>query len=192
MICGGDELSRTQRGNNNAYCQDNEISWFPWSLGAAEKDFLEFCRFLVWLRKENPVLRRRKFFQGRQIRGVGVKDIVWYTPEGKEMSDQDWDQHHVRSLGVLLTAEAIEETDEHGRPLDGDSLFLMFNAHEEPVCFVLPRVQPPQCWERVVDTADDRPRTAVPWRDPIYPLGDRSLAVLRIRRPPGENGLHSQ
>jgi glycogen operon protein len=184
MICGGDELSRTQRGNNNAYCQDNQISWFSWNLGAEEVAFLEFVRCLLRLRKENPVLHRRKFFQGRQIRGAGVKDIAWFTPTGEEMSDHDWDLEYVRCLGVLLTAEAMEASDGFGQPLQASTLFLMFNAHHEPVSFVLPRLQARKCWERVVDTTEDRCRPPAPLQDHSYHLGARSLAVLQVRKPP--------
>ena len=182
MICGGDELSHTQLGNNNAYCQDNEISWLSWDLGAEETDFLEFARCMVRLEKENPVLHRRKFFQGRQIREAGVKDIVWYAPNGKEMSDRDWDSAFVGGLGVLLTAEALLETDERGEPLEGDTLFLMFNAYHEPISFALPGLKPQECWERVVDTAEEHCCQPVRWDEPTYQLGDRSLAVLRVKK----------
>jgi glycogen operon protein len=182
MICGGDELSRTQHGNNNAYCQDNEISWFPWKLGPEEQRFLEFVRCLIRLRIENPVLRRRKFFQGRRIRGAGVKDIAWFAPSGEEMSDRDWDLEYVRCLGVLLTGEAMEESDEeigHER----STLFLMFNAHHEAIPFMLPRLRRSESWERVVDTTDDQDCKVVPLADHCYPLGARSLAVLRAKKP---------
>jgi glycogen operon protein len=117
MICGGDEISRTQRGNNNTYCQDNELSWFDWKLDHRDHELLAFTRRLISLRREHSVLRRRQFFQGRHIRGSAVKDLAWFRPDGKEMTDEDWNQGYVRSLGLRLAGDAIEEMDEKGRPI---------------------------------------------------------------------------
>src|SRR6185295_1682576 len=102
MICGGDEIGRTQRGNNNAYCQDNELSWHNWKLDRPARELLAFVRQLFTLRQQHPVLRRRRFFQGRRIRGSEVKDIAWFNPDGKEMTDEEWNQGFVRTLGMRL------------------------------------------------------------------------------------------
>ena len=182
MICGGDEMGRTQRGNNNAYCQDNEISWLHWDLDSAQKDLLEFTRYLIRLLKEQPVLQRRRFFQGREIRGAGVKDIAWFEPSCKEMDDKAWNADFVRCLGVLLNGEAMDETDEGGNPLVGDILFLMFNAHHGPISFVLPTLEQNERWERLVDTADPRWSRQYLLRDHIYKLRGRSVAVFRLKR----------
>lgn len=114
MISGGDEMSRTQLGNNNAYCQDNELSWTPWDLTPTQQEFLDFTRRLVHFRRRQPVLTRRTYFQGRSIRGASVKDIYWLDPSGREMTDEAWNAPFVRSLGVLMVGDAIDEVDERG------------------------------------------------------------------------------
>ena len=182
MICGGDEMGRTQLGNNNAYCQDNEISWLHWNLEEPEKDLLEFTRHVIRLRQQQPILRRRKFFQGRSIRGAGVKDLAWYGPRGTEMDDRAWNAHTIRSLGVRLSGTGLEEADESGRPVTGDTLFLMFNAHHQAVRFVLPKIEPVERWERVLDTAQLFWGRAHTIRDHTYRLAGRSLAVFRLSR----------
>src|SRR6185436_2983454 len=111
MLCGGDELGRTQGGNNNAYCQDNETSWFDWDLKDRDRQLLAFVQRLIRLRREQPVLRRRRFFQGRRIRGSEIKDIAWFRPDGHEMTDEDWNTGYARSLAVRLAGDAIEEMD---------------------------------------------------------------------------------
>jgi isoamylase len=183
MISGGDEVGRTQRGNNNAYCQDNEISWTSWELSQADRDFLEFTRRLIGIWKDHPVLRRRKFFQGRRIRGAEVLDIAWLDPSGREMTDETWNSPDVRSLGVRLNGDAINETDERGERIVGDTLLLLLNADERAISFVLPPTAPPpqvERWETLIDTAD-------PWLTPRrlrggerYRLPERSMAVLRL------------
>jgi len=186
MISGGDEIGRTQLGNNNSYCQDNELSWFHWDRSPAQKDLLEFTRYMIRLWKEQPVLRRRKFFQGRSIRGAGVKDIAWFDPSGSEMDDAAWNAHFVRSLGVRLSGEELEDVDEKGDHVIGDTLFLMFNAHHGAIPFVLPpSPKPKERWERLLDTAELEPH----WgrrrllRDHTYRLRGRSVAVFRLRNP---------
>ena len=209
MISGGDEIGRTQQGNNNAYCQDNEISWFHWDLKPAQEDLLQFTRYMIRLFQGQPVLGRRKFLRGRSIRGVDVKDISWFEPKGSEMDDRDWDAHFVRCLGVRLSGEGLEEMDEGGNPVEGDTLFLMFNAHHEPIRFILPAPKPGERWERLLDTSDLRwnRRSALPApkaepgedgleaaaetqlrrrptkRSHTYKLQGRSVAVFRMERP---------
>jgi isoamylase len=152
MICGGDEIGRTQNGNNNAYCQDNEISWYDWP--HADDPLLGFVRDLIRLRSEHPVFCRRRWFQGRPIRGNDVSDIGWFTPGGTEMSDQDWQAGFAKSLGVFLNGGAIRTLDERGRHVVDDSFYVMFNAHSEPVEFVLPESKWGEHWSVTIDTSD--------------------------------------
>jgi isoamylase len=159
MICGGDEIGRTQRGNNNAYCQDNELSWYDWD--AADTTLLKFTRDLIKLRTEHPVFTRRRWFQGRPIRGHEVSDIGWFTPGGTEMSDQDWQTGFAKSLGIFLNGSAIRMTDERGRQLADDSFYVMFNAHSEAVEFVLPESKWGEQWTIAFDTNDVPEKVAV-------------------------------
>lgn len=185
MISGGDELSRTQGGNNNAYCQDNGISWFDWELDPSKEEFLEFVRFLVRFRKSQPVLRRRRFFQGRAIRGRDLKDISWFTPAGREMDDAAWNAHFVRTFGVRLTGSEIHELDEHGQPVSGDTLFVAFNAHHERVRFVLPQHSRHERWERVIDTAQRAWSRRYLLRDHAYRVAARSVVLFRVTHDSG-------
>jgi isoamylase len=182
MISGGDELSRSQQGNNNAYCQDNEISWYNWALSSDKRDFLEFIRYLVHLRRSHPVLRRRRFFQGRPIRGHGIKDLAWFGPEGKEMNTKAWNAHFVRCLGFHLVGTEIEELDENGNPIQSETLFVMLNAHHETLRFVLPKHAEGEHWERILDTSQSDWNSAARLRDHSYPLRGRSVAVFQIVR----------
>jgi glycogen operon protein len=152
MVSGGDEMGRTQNGNNNAYCQDHELSWTHWDLTLAQQQFLAFTRRLVRFRRSQPVLMRRKYFQGRAIRGVDVKDIYWLDPSGKEMTDEAWNSPSTPSLGVLMVGDALEEVDERGRPVRGDTLLILLNAHHLDMTFVLPTMGPHTSWLRVLDT----------------------------------------
>ena len=151
MICAGDEIGRTQRGNNNAYCQDNRISWLDWDLKEAELELLEFVKLVIKFRSEQPVLCRRQFFQGRPIRGSDVKDISWLEPSGKEMTDEAWNASFVRCLGVLLAGDQIDESDARGQRVVGDTLLMLLNAHHESISFTLP-AHGGGCWELVFNT----------------------------------------
>jgi glycogen operon protein len=184
MLCGGDELGRTQRGNNNAYCQDNELSWFDWNLDRTDRELLAFTRFVIGLRKRHPVLRRRKFFFGRRIRGSEVKDLSWFRPDGREMTDEDWTNAFTRCLGLRLSGEAMNEIDPMGRPLVDDTLLILLNAHHEPLPFVLPAHHRGVRWETVLDTRtlDGRLRRQPLHGGATYGLEGRSLAVLRLAR----------
>jgi isoamylase len=138
MLLGGDEIGRTQQGNNNAYCQDNEISWFDWDLDGRGKDLLEFTRRAIRLRKAHPALRRRRFFQGVEIRGSHIPDITWLTPSGQEMTDEEWGADWARALAFRLGGEALGDTDAKGNlVVDADFLFLL-NADHNPVTFRVP------------------------------------------------------
>ena len=180
MISGGDELSRTQHGNNNAYCQDNEISWYNWNLNPRQQDFREFVRYVVRLRREHPVFRRRRFFQGRLIRGAGVKDIAWFEPSGKEMDDEAWNNPGVRCLGMRLSGTGLDELDEYGAPVVDDPLFVMISAYHEPIVFTLPSHPEGYRWERLLDTAELNWGRRYCLRDSRYKLRPRSLTVLRL------------
>ncbi|KPK83039.1 MAG: glycogen debranching protein [Gemmatimonas sp. SM23_52] len=159
MISHGDELGRTQQGNNNAYCQDNEISWVDWSLDDRERATLEFARDVFAIRKQNPVLRRRSFFSGRPVSENGVRDLIWLRPDGQEMTDADWHDPQNRVLGMLVPGEATDEVDERGRLIKGDTLLLLLNASSRSRYFTLPRLDEPGIWRDVANTARRSPRT---------------------------------
>jgi isoamylase len=183
MICGGDEMGRTQLGNNNAYAQDNRISWFDWKLDENERALLDFTRKLVQLRREEPVLRRRKFFQGRQIRGSEVKDLTWFRADGQEMTDEDWSSR-AKSLGLRLAGDAIDEQDETGSRIIGDTLFIMINNAENGVNFTLPRFSPNMeaCWETMFDTS--RPTEAKNEQHDggsVLTVPEHSIILCRVR-----------
>ncbi len=182
MICGGDEIGRTQGGNNNAYCQDNDISWFDWNLTKTQLELLEFVKQLIAIKKEHPVFHRRRFFQGKQIKDSEVKDIAWFGSDGKEMTEEDWDKG-LLTLGIRLAGDAIEEMDELGNPIIDDSFLLLLNAYHEPVTFTLPAHKKGVAWEWVFDTAttNDKniPKT---WRGgKIYEVEGRAMALMRLR-----------
>ena len=153
MLVGGDELGRSQQGNNNAYCQDNEISWFDW--GAVDESLLAFTRRVIEIRAEHPVFRRRRWFKGRPVRGAGITDIAWFRPDGAEMNDDDWQHDHARSLAVFLNGDALRDVDEDGDPVRDDSFFLLFNAHHESVSFTMPSETFGTAWRAVLDTSSD-------------------------------------
>jgi len=203
MLTAGDELGRTQRGNNNAYCQDNEISWVHWppaaaggseaaeaAAGGAEpgpataEALLDFTQRLIRLRRDHPVLRRRRYLRGRPVRGAGgqLGDVAWFTPGGEEMTEQDWDARFAQSLTIFLNGDAITEADRRGEPIRDDSFLLLFNASPRELEFVLPPPQYGEGWETVLDTA----RPAEPFEDGAavkaggpLPVRDRSVQVLR-------------
>jgi glycogen operon protein len=182
MLLAGDELSHTQHGNNNTYCQDNELTWLDWDLDERRRRFLDFVATVVRIWKEQPVFQRRKFFQGRAIRGTDIKDISWLAPDGQEMSDEAWDAGFAKCLGVRLAGDLIGDVDDRGELLAGDTLLLLFNAHHEPIPFVLPKARDEHRWERMLDTADDVEDDRVEWTPgETYTLQARSLAVLRTR-----------
>jgi isoamylase len=152
MLLGGDELGRTQRGNNNGYAQDNEISWFSWDLKRRDRQLLAFTRSLIRLFSLHPVLRRRRFFQGRQIRGSRVKDLTWYAPDGSEMTDDQWQAPGVKTLGVQYAGDAIDERGPRGERIVDDTLLIILNADDHPLAFTLPNHEAAKRWELVFDT----------------------------------------
>ena len=183
MILGGDELAQTQQGNNNTYCQDNELTWLNWKLGDEEQKLLTFVRRVIALRREQPVLQSRKFFQGRSIRGADIKDLTWLEPTGQEMNDEAWDAGFVRCLGVRLAGDLIQDLDERGQRIIGDTLLVLFNAHHEMIQFTLPE----EPWELVLDTWEGEQEPFTPGAK-TYPLQGRSLAVLKLRKSEAEGG----
>jgi glycogen operon protein len=152
MLLGGDEMGRTQGGNNNGYAQDNEISWFSWDLKRRDRQLLAFTRSLIRLFTMHPVLRRRRFFQGRQIRGSRVKDLTWYAPDGAEMTDEQWQAPGVKTLGVQFAGDAIDERGPRGERIVDDTLLIILNADDRPVAFSLPNREAAKRWELVFDT----------------------------------------
>ncbi|MGI5348205.1 glycogen debranching protein GlgX [Streptomyces sp. CA-250714] len=192
MLSHGDEFGRTQQGNNNAYCQDGPLAWLRWpgddgpvdGPGAPDQALCDFVRAMVWLRRDHPVFRRRRFFHGRPMEGTHdeLSDIAWFTPQGAEMTQTDWQSAHTRSLTVFLNGNAISEPGERGERITDDSFLLLFNAHHEPLDFVIP-VNHGREWELIVDTAQEEtyrqgggPKIAAGAR---LPLESRSMAVLQ-------------
>lgn len=155
MIAHGDELGRTQQGNNNAYCQDSELAWMDWSLADTNADLLAFTRQVTQLRKEHPVFRRRRFFEGRPVRHDDeIGDIAWFTSAYQEMSQDDWDNGFDKCIMVFLNGEAIREPDMRGQRVVDDSFLLCFNAHQESVEFAVPGKDYAQEWTVELDTAE--------------------------------------
>ncbi|MFC5908608.1 glycogen debranching protein GlgX [Streptacidiphilus monticola] len=187
MLSHGDEFGRTQKGNNNAYCQDNELSWVHWPAEDEESEaaqLLDFTRHMVWLRRDHPVFRRRRFFHGRPVSGTHdeLTDIAWFTPSGEEMTDQDWRASFAKSMTVFLNGYAISEPDRRGGKITDDSFLLLFNAAPKPLDFTVPPAHGAE-WQVVVDTSQ-------PWTTPpgtgakvrageTIRLTDRSLMVLQ-------------
>ena len=179
MLLGGDEYGRTQRGNNNAYCQDNEISWYDWD--RVDDDLLEFTRRLITLRREHPVLRRRRWFQGRSIRGS--VDLGWCKPDGTEMSDDDWDAAFAPAVGIFLNGDAITDRDRRGQRVTDDSFLLLFNAHADAIDWTLPK-QWGQWWELVTDTGDPGREAEALESSETLQVAGRSVVVLQRRDAP--------
>ena len=153
MLQAGDEFGRTQRGNNNAYCQDNDISWLDWQLAADQQDLLAFTQQLIHFRREHRVFRRRTFFQGRSIRGSGVSDVLWFTPEGTGMSDQQWSESFARSMAVFFSGRALQERTRRGQRVTDSDFMLLFNAHHEPLTFRFASVPEEASWVLRLNTA---------------------------------------
>jgi len=198
MLLAGDELGRTQQGNNNAYCQDNDISWVQWPPAAAGEAplggaapgpgtagvLLDFTRRLITLRRDHPVFRRRRYLRGRPLRGGGdqLGDVAWFTPGGEEMTDQDWDAGFAQSLTVFLNGDSITEADRRGQPIRDDSFLLLFNASPRELEFSLPTARYGEVWETVLDTgrpAEQFEDGAAVKAGGLVPVRDRSLQVLR-------------
>jgi isoamylase len=185
MICGGDEIDRTQQGNNNAYCQDSQISWYDWNLTEQRLSLLRFTKKLVALRKGHPNLRRRKFYQDRSIRRSEARDIVWLRPDGGEMTDEEWTAGWVRCLGVMLNGETLDHVDGAGEPILDDTFLLLLNCHHEPIDFYLPPAPKQSKWELILytDKPDAEPGSVSIRTGEPFPLIRQSLALLCAPRP---------
>jgi isoamylase len=178
MLLGGDEIGRTQQGNNNAYCQDNEISWYNWE--NVDEDLLVFSQKLIQYRKDHPALRRRRWFIGLPIHGTEIKDIAWFTLEGEQMNEEDWGQGYAKSLGVFLNGATIPNPNRRGEPVIDVDFYIIFNAHHEPLNFTFPGTEWAETWVKVFDTEAG-------WteQEEIFKAGTqikveaRSLVVLR-------------
>ncbi|WP_291431705.1 glycogen debranching protein GlgX [Deinococcus sp.] len=179
MLLGGDEIGRTQGGNNNAYCQDNEISWYDWT--NLDEDLLAFTKKVIRLRKNHPALHRRKFFSGRTIRGEDVRDIVWLRFDGAEMSDEDWSNPQTQSMGIFLDGNGLDDVDSEGQPLLDDHLLLLLNASHVDLPFTLPNLTGCQDWELLLDTGDDH-ATGNPAAGEETQLLARSVKLYRCPR----------
>jgi isoamylase len=177
MLLAGDETGRTQRGNNNAYCQDNEISWMSWNSETEDRELLSFVSELIKFRNSHPCFRRRSFFKGPRVKGTGVKDIVWLTPDGREMTDEEWRQSDARCLGLYLQGDATNEDDDRGRPVIDDDFVLLLNSHHEAIPFLLPRLGDRDAWQVVLDTARAN-GDALHQGAEQFPLQARSLTLL--------------
>ncbi len=184
MLLSGDEAGHTQHGNNNTYCQDNELTWFDWELDAKAQKQVEFVRKLIQIRQENPVLCRRRFFYGSTMKGENATDIVWVNIDGSEMTDSAWQTDHAKCLGVVLLGEYVD-CDEQGNPVHGDTLLILFNAdHGEPISFALPEGQilgddTLMQWERLFDTNDLDLESASFEPGSEYLMNSASLALFR-------------
>jgi glycogen operon protein len=182
MLVAGDEFGRTQRGNNNAYCQDNELSWVNWELDTAGKALLEFTKRLLRIRRQHPALRRSKFFQGLDVDGARLRDLLWFRPDGAATTQEDWQDPENRALAMFLAGRGVDDVDDDGRPLVDDNLLLLVNGHVGDVEFALPHlgaVREP--WEVLIDTADDALRMTLDPEVTKLELAGRSLVLLRAR-----------
>jgi isoamylase len=176
MLLGGDEMARTQNGNNNAYCQDNEISWYDWE--HPDGSLIAFTQRLISIRKDHPVFRRREYFQGRALHG-GVDDIAWFAPDGTEMSEDDWQEGYAKSMAVFLNGAAIPSPDNRGDRIIDDTFLVLFNAYHEPIDFTLPEERFGKRWIRTLDTADTLAEGDQVDFDQKTTVEARSLVLLR-------------
>jgi glycogen operon protein len=179
MVCGGDEIGRTQKGNNNSYCQDNEISWYDWKLDERKTKLLEFTRRLIEFRRAHPNLRRRKFYQDREVYHSSLKDIAWYQPDGQEMIQEQWNTGWMRSLALLFNGNTLNETDELGEPVVDDSFLILMNSSAQGVSFTLPLSPLNRGWKLAMNTHDlEQPFRDIPM-DEALDVAGRSVVLLR-------------
>jgi glycogen operon protein len=183
MLVGGDELGQSHGGNNNVYCQDNELSWYPWD--DVDSDFVDWCARVVAFRRDHPIFRRRRWFQGRRIRGI--EDLAWLRPDGEEMTDDDWETGYARAVGVFMNGRTIPTTDAYGEKIIDDDFLLLFNAGHEPLNWTLPGPGFGRRWTVDLDTADPRigvrRKVAAKAGDEVHVV-ERSLSVWRATQPP--------
>ena len=184
MIAHGDELGRTQQGNNNVYCQDNELSWVEWDATPEREMLAEFTAKLAALRREHPVFRRQRFFQGRPIHGSNIADIAWLRTDGKPMTDRDWSDGRVSTLAIFLNGREIPDRNQLGEQVVDDSFLLLVNAHHQQATFTLPDESYGRTWAVVIDTADPllaRTRRRAPVPGGRQRVSARAMQVLQCR-----------
>jgi isoamylase len=179
MLCAGDEMGRTQHGNNNAYCQDNEVSWLDWTFDTERAQLLDFTRALIRMRRSHPVLRQRCFFDGLPLQAGGPKDLAWFRPDGQELTADDWFDPGARTLGVFLAGDAIRGRGPHGERIVDASFLLLLHAGAEPIEFSLPAEPWASAYVVVTDTGTaDRVASTHDAADSLK-LAARSLVLLR-------------
>jgi isoamylase len=188
MLCGGDEIGRTQRGNNNAYCQDNEISWNDWQLDERRTKLLEFTRKLIEFRRTHPNLRRRKFFQDREVYHPSSRDIAWYRDDGKEMTQEQWNTGWMRSMAVMLNGKTLGEIGDMGEPVQDDSFLIMLNSYGECVTYTLPQSPLNRGWKLIMNTNDLEHPFEERELEGTLDVAGRSVVLLR-ELTPEEAGL---
>jgi glycogen operon protein len=176
MLLAGDEMGRTQQGNNNAYALDNEISWTDWK--NADPALQEFTRKLIELVKQHPVFTRRKWFQGRPHLGKGISDLAWFLPSGDEMTDANWQEDFAKTLAVFYNGKGIAAKDERGRQIVDHSFYLLFNAYHEPIEFTIPRLGVTKCWKTALATSEAAPVQEARPGEKVT-LEGRSMLVLQ-------------
>ena len=185
MLLAGDELSHTQQGNNNTYCQDNELTWLNWQLSEDKRNFLEFVKQIISIRRRQPVFQRRKFFQGRSIYGNEIGDITWFEPSGQPMREEAWNAGFNQCFGMRMLGDMIGDVDERGQEIKGDSILLLINAFHEPIPFKIPSQlrRQRQRWQRLIDTA--LPDAEQIWfaSGKAYDLKGRSMVIFRTVPP---------
>jgi len=178
MLSHGDEYGRTQNGNNNAYCQDNELTWFNWDWNDRNKKLFDFTRKIIEIRKSQPVTHKRRYFKGRKIFGQDVRDIRWLNTDGNDMTEDELNTNFIRCMGMLLNGELMNEVDEKGEVIKDDILFLMVNSYWEPITFTLPHLDVTNEWEILIDTARDEQPNNEDVLD-VYEIRERSLVLLK-------------
>ncbi|HBB32088.1 MAG TPA: glycogen debranching enzyme GlgX [Cyanobacteria bacterium UBA8803] len=181
MLLGGDEMGRSQKGNNNPYCQDNELTWLNWDLKIENADLLNFTRQLIYFRRQHPIFRRRRWFQGRAIHGWGVSDIGWFNPDGGKMIEKQWQDGFAKAIGIFLNGEEITTPGPRGERMIDESFLLFFNAHYEMIEFIIPIGFQDRLWQTLIDTTQPRfvKNGQVYKGNKPIPVTNRSLVVLR-------------
>jgi glycogen operon protein len=179
MISHGDEYGRTQRGNNNAYCQDNELAWFDWNWDERQKELFEFTKKIIAIRNSQPVTHKRRYFKGRKIHGSEVRDIRWINTEGNDMGDDEWHTKFIRCMGMLLNGELMSEVNERGEIIKDDILLILVNSYWGPIPFTLPNNDLHAGWEVLVDTYHNGAAEQEQEVTAQYTIQARSLVLLR-------------
>jgi isoamylase len=185
MVLGGDEIGRSQQGNNNAYCQDNEVSWFDWDIGESGYEMRDFVRDLIRVLQGNPILRRRGFFTGSAVPGTHTKDVTWIRSNGQEMTEEAWEDPNNQSIGMLLFGRAADEVDIRGRSAPADTLLLLLNAGTRSHSYTLPRMETPGLWEELLNTARPGPWARQVRNDAVNLTAHSSLLLRHSERIEG-------